>query len=726
MLKWASKSSSIDDADVAGNKVIVADTVVDKVSLTSMEVNNKLEEVPLTPPGERLNKSEQDENSANSISCSSNNSLASSSQIQPPNFIPSSPPSLDSGMGGSKTSLSSKSTFGGKGEEEEDSPGKYFEDSNCYSLLWEDQIQVKKEKGRFNCIRRSFFPTIFRFSSFMITIPCILQFPMKVVEHGGGAFILVYSILLFSLIYPCIFLQYNFSRIINKNPITIWSSAVPISGGLGSVYCLISLVSSAKYLVDTAFSAIYLWYSLYVPLPWTQCSSWFGTWENCVEISRIHHSHHVSPMMLKLISARVNSSLEDSSTKFWQNHVKQSDQELNLVLLVSLCTIWSIIFIFVMTFKLEKLKRFQNCFQLIVTCFTFAFLIKILISWDLVMVTNDWSKLSDPATWVSAAVMVTLSTNMASGALMTLSSGDNGRGGYSLDSISILLSVFSHLAMCLIFTLILLSLSQTSRTVNSSLSVLVTVSQSLHTEVVWCQAAFCLVLLLGFASIITTLMPVLTFIQDRFRGNYQRYPPMLCVCLFVILLSLLNVSSRTERFYEELLTWGLHVLSFLIGALTQVTIVWMYGLNTLIDKLASWRGQAVPTHLTVFLQIFGNFSSLHLFVLMFMVIWFNYESNDIAGVIIIVLVLCLIICYGLVITVNGFRRGRKKKVHWKEVILKDIMGKKKEDKRKSLTNSYRKFERCDITLTNLKLSPSQSNSGTLFRRSPKRQAESNI
>ena len=84
-----------------------------------------------------------------------------------------------------------------------------------------------------------------------------------------------------------------------------------------------------------------------------------------------------------------------------------------MVLLVSLCTIWSIIFIFVMTFKLEKLKRFQNCFQLIVTCFTFAFLIKILISWDLVMVTNDWSKLSDPATWVSAAVMVTVSTNMA-------------------------------------------------------------------------------------------------------------------------------------------------------------------------------------------------------------------------------------------------------------------------------------------------------------------------
>ena len=74
-----------------------------------------------------------------------------------------------------------------------------------------------------------------------------------------------------------------------------------------------------------------------------------------------------------------------------------------------------------MTFKLEKLKRFQNCFQLIVTCFTLAFLIKILISWDMVMVTNDWSKLSDPATWVSAAVMVTVSTNMASGALMTLS-----------------------------------------------------------------------------------------------------------------------------------------------------------------------------------------------------------------------------------------------------------------------------------------------------------------
>ena len=62
-------------------QVIVADTVADKVSLTSMEVNNKLEEVPLTPPGERLNKSEQDENSANSISCSSNNSLVSKVKV---------------------------------------------------------------------------------------------------------------------------------------------------------------------------------------------------------------------------------------------------------------------------------------------------------------------------------------------------------------------------------------------------------------------------------------------------------------------------------------------------------------------------------------------------------------------------------------------------------------------------------------------------------------------
>merc|ERR1712098_423833 len=174
-------------------------------------------------------------------------------------------------------------------------------------------------------------------------------------------------------------------------------------------------------------------------------------------------------------------------------------------------------------------------------------------------------------------------------------------------------------------------------------------------------------------------------VQDRFKASFHQYPPLIGVCLFTIFLSLLNVSSMTERYYEELLTWGLHVLSFLVGALAQVTIVWMYGLNTLIDKLASWRGQAVPTPLVIFLQIFGNLSSLHLFVLMFIVIWFNYESNDITGVLIIVPVLCLIMCYGLVITVNGFR----------------------------------KFERCDITLTNLKLSPSQSTSGTLFRRSPK-------
>ena len=44
-------------------------------------------------------------------------------------------------------------------------------------------------------------------SSVMLSLPCLLQFPVMTAERGGLVFILVYSLVLLLLVWPCLYLQ---------------------------------------------------------------------------------------------------------------------------------------------------------------------------------------------------------------------------------------------------------------------------------------------------------------------------------------------------------------------------------------------------------------------------------------------------------------------------------------------------------------------------------------
>lgn len=83
-----------------------------------------LEDVPLTP----------DKSSAS----------ISRSQLQPPHFSPSSPRSLDSGVGSSKSSLASEIDKMKGSQEDSECREDMYNNSTNYSLLWENQYEKKK------------------------------------------------------------------------------------------------------------------------------------------------------------------------------------------------------------------------------------------------------------------------------------------------------------------------------------------------------------------------------------------------------------------------------------------------------------------------------------------------------------------------------------------------------------------------------------------------------
>ena len=50
-------------------------------------------------------------------------------------------------------------------------------------------------------------------SSVMLSLPCLLQFPIMTAERGGLVFILIYSLVLILLVWPCLYLQVTLQSI---------------------------------------------------------------------------------------------------------------------------------------------------------------------------------------------------------------------------------------------------------------------------------------------------------------------------------------------------------------------------------------------------------------------------------------------------------------------------------------------------------------------------------
>ena len=198
MLKWASKSSSMALDEGRDHN---SDSALMKFANAgcSLDISDQMEDVHITP--------EKEENTNQNSPSFSDSSLGISSwRFQDDVFdVSSSPRSIDSGVGGSKISLenASKSLKSKKNNHHTQNNLKRKE---SHSMLWEEEV-MKTDRG---CSSFCTVETLYKYlslSSLMITLPCVLQFPLMTLKHGGASFIIVYAILLLILIFPTALLQ---------------------------------------------------------------------------------------------------------------------------------------------------------------------------------------------------------------------------------------------------------------------------------------------------------------------------------------------------------------------------------------------------------------------------------------------------------------------------------------------------------------------------------------
>ena len=290
---------------------------------------------------------------------------------------------------------------------------------------------------------------------------------------------------------------------------------------------------------------------------------------------------------------------------------------------------------------------------------------------------------------------------------------------------SLLLALATQLLLCVLLTLGLGSLL--SAAPPRTEAVIVTLSRALRGDAVWCQAVFTLVSLLGLATILTKLTVPMAVIEKQLQAGGRQIPAIIAVGLIILITALSSAFSQTEKLYSAVCGWGLDTASLIVGAGVQGTVVWGPGLAALTSRLAARGGGGAVGGARaglVCLQLAGVAAPPALLLLAALTVWTRLGGEDRAaelGIVITVLVVLVILVPATFITVRSLVRGRRSGMAWRQILSRSVLGRGGTPDQGRLSNSYRKFERCDITLTNMaRLSPmpSKSRSGTLHRRSP--------
>uniref|UniRef100_A0A8B9NMA8 Transporter n=1 Tax=Accipiter nisus TaxID=211598 RepID=A0A8B9NMA8_9AVES len=106
---------------------------------------------------------------------------------------------------------------------------------------------------------------------FSVGLGNVWRFPYLCHQNGGGAFLLLYLLLLFLLGIPLLFLELAAGQCLRQGSVGVWRSISPRLAGIGLASCLVCVFVALYYNVIIAWSLLYLARSFQHPLPWQSC-----------------------------------------------------------------------------------------------------------------------------------------------------------------------------------------------------------------------------------------------------------------------------------------------------------------------------------------------------------------------------------------------------------------------------------------------------------------------
>nr|XP_033817517.1 sodium-dependent neutral amino acid transporter B(0)AT2-like isoform X2 [Geotrypetes seraphini] len=106
---------------------------------------------------------------------------------------------------------------------------------------------------------------------FSVGLGNVWRFPYLCHQNGGGAFLILYFLLLVIIGIPLFFLELAAGQSIRQGSIGVWKHINPRLAGIGFASCMVCFFVALYYNVIIGWSVFYIFHSFQYPLPWESC-----------------------------------------------------------------------------------------------------------------------------------------------------------------------------------------------------------------------------------------------------------------------------------------------------------------------------------------------------------------------------------------------------------------------------------------------------------------------
>ncbi|CAK1600703.1 unnamed protein product [Parnassius mnemosyne] len=398
----------------------------------------------------------------------------------------------------------------------------------------------------------------------------LVRLPREAYKYGHLQYLVVYSFWLLVLCLPITLLQLTMGQLSQQDPVGIWR-AVPFLRGVGHLKLLTSYLCCGYGMIYTALALAYLIWIGKGTFPLRDCVKLqitpFG-YENKMNASQCFSSTFLAPFT-------------------------EHPQYLG-VMAILIFVLW--FFVPIMLYRQRKsltISLLTFCpLVVIIAAILVTFLSDNTIIYSILEYYENWIPLSEPYIWHSALVQALLSTQIASGYLISA-----GGTVYSFSDVR-WVSTFVMITNILsgwfwVFFWELISGNNKKDTGFVTILVLIyesSVSEKRAKE--WPLLAFALVLLSGVISVLTLLFPVYDKLHRLTGDQWRLYASALSAIGTVLTVAFLVGGLNIVSLVDELVV---PVLAVFTAAVEVVGFVFIYGWFYLTVDVQFVTGARLPS-----------------------------------------------------------------------------------------------------------------------------------
>uniref|UniRef100_A0A8C5QC26 Transporter n=1 Tax=Leptobrachium leishanense TaxID=445787 RepID=A0A8C5QC26_9ANUR len=490
--------------------------------------------------------------------------------------------------------------------------------NNSADLQKEENTDENKERGNWSSKSEYLLSMV----GYAVGLGNVWRFPYLTFKHGGGAFLIPYTIMLALAGLPLFFLECSLGQFASLGPVAVWK-LLPIFEGVGVTMVLISTLVTIYYNIIIAYSLYYLFASFTSVLPWSECFAWAD--EKCsktpleacqvVNLTGLHNLTWVNQENLTcLVNTTVTFLTEFPSKQYWEKVTLRRSSGLDetgtVVWYLALCLLLAWIIIGAALYKGIKSSGKVVYFTAI---FPYIVLLILLIrgatlegAYDginfYIGTQSDISKLSNSDVWKDAATQIFFSLSTAWGGLVALSSYNKFHNNCYGDAIMVcvtncLTSVFAGFAIFSILGHMAFKAGkQVTEVVDSGFGLAFIAYPEALSQLpispLWSILFFFMLLTLGLDSQFASVETITTTIHDAFPKfmKKRRGPVTVGACMVFFLLGLVCV-TEAGIFWVDLIDYFCAGWGILIAAILElIGICWIYGGNRFIKDIEMMIG----------------------------------------------------------------------------------------------------------------------------------------